>query len=522
VTDRKRSMHLPTKPPLRLLLIEDSDDDAALILRELRAGFDLQAEIVQTKDAFMAALAEAPWDVIVSDYNLPRYNGMDALGDLRARGLDIPFVLVSGTIGEDRAVEVMRAGARDYVLKHQLARLCAAVEREVREARNRAERLRMQERLIFTERLAAAGTIAASVAHEINNPLAVVVANMDLIASELEALPPESRPSAELLEPLCDVREALGRIREIVRDVRLFSRPQEDERRAVDVERVIDSSVRMAQNEIRHRAQLIKEYAGVPLVYVNEARLGQVVLNLIVNAAQAIPDGAANRNVIKVKTRSGEGNQVVFEVSDSGCGIPKENLARIFESFFTTKPEGLGTGLGLAICQRLVAELDGHIDVESTVGVGTLFRVTLPPATAAQSGSIAILSSKPLSTTRARVLVVDDELAIGKALKRTLGQAHDVTPITSGREAVARITRGERFDVIVSDLMMPDFTGVELYEELSKIAPDQAKRMIFLTGGAFTERGRAFLETVPNQKLDKPVEIATLRAAIAIMASAQG
>jgi signal transduction histidine kinase len=524
------------RKPLRVLHIEDSEDDSELVLRELRrGGFDPSCERVDTQAGFKDALRTKDWDVIISDYALPRYDGLTALADAREVGKDTPFILVSGTVGEAGAVDAMRAGAQDYVLKDCLGRLPLAVEREVREAGLRAAQRKMSAQFAISERLASAGMLAAGVAHEINNPLAVIMVNLDFVTGLLAQLAPDARsleqgrraPDGsegvadalggrlkEVEEPLRDAREAVERIRGIVRDVKLFSRPQDEERGPVDVKSVVESSIRMAWNEIKHRAQLVKEYGDVPMVDSNEARLGQILLNLLVNAAQAMQEGRASRNEIRVVTKMGEGGRVVIEVRDTGTGIPKEILGRIFDPFFTTKPIGVGTGLGLSLCHRMVTDLGGEITVESEVGKGTVFRVTLPVAkTEPRATARPKALQKP--ARRARVLVVDDEVAIGRALERSLGRYHDVVTLTSGKEALARIASGERFDAILSDLMMPEVTGMELYEELSRIALDQAKRMIFLTGGAFTERARQFLDKVPNPRIEKPFEIGNILEVIA-------
>jgi signal transduction histidine kinase len=527
------SVAAPRKP-LRVLHVEDSIDDAALVMRELRrGGFDPSCERVDTQTAFKEALRTKDWDVIISDYSLPRYNGLTALADARNAGKDIPFILVSGTIGETGAVEAMKAGAQDYVLKDFLGRLPLAVEREVREAALRARQRRMNEQLAISERMASAGMLAAGVAHEINNPLAVVMVNLDFAIGLLGQLAPavrlldgrtldgaEAGPGSiegrlqEVDGPLRDAREAVERIRRVVHDVKLFSRPQDEERGAVDVTNVIESSIRMASNEIKHRAQLIREYGEVSMVDSNEARLGQILLNLLVNAAQAMPEGRASRNEIRVMTKMAESGRVVIEIRDTGTGIAKEILDRIFDPFFTTKPVGVGTGLGLSLCHRMVMDLGGEITVESEVDKGTVFRLSLPVATTEPRRAVqARPIEKPMR--RARVLVVDDEVAIGRALERSLGRYHDVVILTSGKEALARIASGERFDAILSDLMMPEVTGMEIHEELSRIALDQAKRMIFLTGGAFTERAREFLDRVPNRRIEKPFEIGNILEVIA-------
>jgi signal transduction histidine kinase len=371
----------PAGRPLRLLLVEDSDDDELLIVRELRrGGYTPSVTRTQSSHGFLAALEEGAPDVIISDFAIPGYGGLMALADLKASGKDIPFILVSGTVGESVAVTAMRAGAHDYVLKGDLTRLPVAVEREVLDCQVRADQARMRERLLISERLVSVGTLAAGVAHEINNPLAVAMANLECL---LEALAPGAAGPTEVAafaESLRDIDEAHKRIRDIVRDVKLFSRPQESKTSDVDVRSVIESSLRMAWNAVRHRVRVVKEFDAVPLVTANESRLGQVILNLIVNAAQAAPQGEADHNTLRLITRTAEDGRAVIEVADTGCGIPKENLERIFDPFFTTKPAGIGTGLGLSICHTIIAELGGEIEVDSEVGRGTTFRLLLPQA----------------------------------------------------------------------------------------------------------------------------------------------
>ncbi len=521
---------------LRLLLVEDSEDDAALVLRQLvRAGYDPICTRVMTQDGFKAALQADSWDVIVSDHTLPGYGGLTALADLGASGRDIPFILISGSVGEAIAVTAMKAGAQAYVLKGDLTRLPAAVEREVREAALRAEQAKVRERLVISERMASAGTLAAGIAHEINNPLAIVMGNLELTAEGIDRVVTRARRLAteghsaaaelganlaELAEPIRDAREAVQRIRDIVRDVKLFSRSDDERMGEVDIHRVMNSSIRMAWNEIRHRARLVKSYGEVPVVNANESRLGQVLLNLLVNAAQAIPEGHADRNEIRVTTRTSGDGFAIIEVADTGAGIPKATLELIFDPFFTTKAEGVGTGIGLSICRRIVAELGGRIEVESAVGKGSLFRVLLPQA---EKGSGVVQVASAVATDfRGRVLVVDDEVALGRALGRSLSAHHDVTVVTSGAEALACIERAEWFDVILMDLMMPEMSGMELHERLERMRPEQAARVVFLTGGAFSTAAEEFLDRVPNPKVDKPIDVADLLALVEDVARRRG
>lgn len=390
--------------------------------------------------------------------------------------------------------------------------------------RDVTERKKLQSQLMVSDRMASVGTLAAGVAHEINNPLAAVLANLDYIDETLTAMaaggsPPDSATNTalglldKLRAALEDAREAGQRVRFIVRDLKLFSRsPVEEPRCSVDARAVMESSLRMAWNEVRHRARVVKHYEVVPNVEANEARLGQVFLNLVVNAAQALPEGRAEQNEIRVSTRS-DGGRVIVEVSDTGEGIEPELQSRIFDAFFTTKEMNVGNGLGLAICQRLVTEMKGELTVESQVGHGTTFRVALPVALE-QNRATPIAELAPVARRRGRVLVIDDEQLVVHAVQRILCREHEVVAAVVGAEAVALCVAGEKFDLILCDLMMPDMTGVDLHRELSRLAPDQAARMIFMTGGAFTETARLFLSELASEHLDKPFDPEGLRALV--------
>jgi signal transduction histidine kinase len=362
---------------LRLLLLEDSADDEEVLLQELRSGgYDVSHTRVMTRDEFARALEAGPWDVIISDYMLPGFTGMDAFYRVQQRGLDVPFLLVSGTIGEETAVAAMKAGVHDFLLKDRLGRLGPAVARELREAAGRAERRRMQEQLLLSERLASLGMLAAGVAHEINNPLTSLLMNLDLAMNP----PPQGQGQPEEADVLRSAFECAVHIRDIVSDIKIFVRPVEERFGPTDLHRVLDSVLRMAWHQVVHKARLVKEYGGAAFVHGSEARLAQVFLNLVINAAQAIPDDSSDRHQISVVTRQEEPDCIQVEIRDTGPGIPPELLERIFEPFFTTKPVGVGTGLGLPICLRIVTEMGGNIGVQSQLGQGSLFWVRLRSA----------------------------------------------------------------------------------------------------------------------------------------------
>jgi signal transduction histidine kinase len=387
----------------------------------------------------------------------------------------------------------------------------------------------LQSRLAQTDRLTSLGTLAAGVAHEINNPLAYVLLNLGYVAEELPKLlagNPAER-AREVRLALDHARGGAERIRDIVRSLKTFSRPENDAVGPLDVAQVLEAALAMIANEIRHRAKLVKDFVPVPEVVANEARLGQVFLNLLMNAVQALPEERTDTNEIRVVVRTASSHRVAVEVHDNGIGIAPQVRGRIFEPFFTTKPVGIGTGLGLAICHGIVTSLGGVLSVESEVGKGSTFRVELPALRHATSDHAAAhpstfppRPSSPLS--RGRVLVVDDEPIVCFSLERLLSSEGDVVAVTSAKEGLARIEAGERFDVILCDLMMPEMDAAAMYEALTKIAPSQADRMVFVTGGAFTTRGRDFLERVPNQRLSKPFDVDALLALVRERMSSPG
>ena len=392
-------------------------------------------------------------------------------------------------------------------------------------ARDLSERKVMQARLLLSDRLVSVGTLAAGVAHEINNPLAYLMANLDMVAHRrLPRLETDAREKgqaaiadsvAQITEMIEVAREGAERVRAIVKDLKTFARADDERRGPVDVRRVLDAAINMAWNEIRHRAKLVKEYEAVPIVWANEARVGQVFLNILLNAAQALQVGGAAGNAIRVRTSTSARGEAVVEVTDEGPGIEPDVLGRIFDPFFTTKPVGHGTGLGLWICQGIITALGGSIHATSAPGRGATFRVVLPaqnpsdkvPAMAPpSSGAVAPASS----LRRGRVLVVDDEAALARTLAVALSDEHDVVASGSGREALALLRRDDRFDVVLCDLMMPDVTGMDVYEAVQRENPALASRFVFVTGGAFTARAREFLDTVTAPRLEKPFEMTKL------------
>jgi PAS domain S-box-containing protein len=636
-------VHRVMEKPLNALLVEDSETDAELLLLEIaRGGYEVVHERVETEADMRRALAEGTWDIVLSDYSLPQFNALAAIEVLRQSGLDIPIIIVSGTIGEDIAVPALKAGAYDFMPKDRLSRLLPAIQRELRECQVRrrereseqtrraaearfrvimetatdgvvaidqrgfieyvnpaaakmfgytsqelagkalqlliperfretpagdfsqflessmlgrtvevagrrrdgsefpidlslaswssdgqvhfagimrdvTERKNVDAQLAVADRMIAVGTLSAGVGHEINNPLAAIIGNLDLALRDLDDLLENRTENTEDLgrvrEELVDARDAADRVRRIVRDLRVFSRGEDEQPGPVDVERVLESTLRMAHNEIRHRAKLTKQYGGVPPVAASEARLGQVFLNLIMNAAQALREDGGDGNEIKITTHVESGN-VVIEIADTGTGIAPDVMKRLFTPFVTTKPVGVGTGLGLSICHRIVTGFGGTIRVESELGKGTAFHIFLPLAEQPLPATNQLAPPSSTARRRGRVLVIDDEPLVARVVTRALKDAHEVIGLERATEAVDLLRSGQRFDVILCDLMMPQMSGVDFYHEIAQQAPDQARVVVFLTGGAFTPRARRFLDEVPNRRLEKPFGPEQLRSLV--------
>ena len=370
----------------------------------------------------------------------------------------------------------------------------------------------LQQRLLLAERMSAIGTLTASIIHEIKNPLTFVWNHLRSLRDCGEPLSPEA---AELLR---EAYEGAERIRLISNEITSLSHGGGDaEVETVNLKQVLDSAIRMAQPEMQHRATVVREYEeGNPYIRGSRTRIGQVFLNLIVNAAQAIEPGDRTQNTITVRARSTEGDRICVEVQDTGPGISSQLLRRIFDPFVTTKPAGRGTGLGLSICRRIVHSLEGTIEIQSHPGQGTVARVVLPKAPRPRRP----LSIPPTSMSAVRratrgklsLLVVDDEPVIARLIQKAFVK-HDVTTASDGREAVALMGQ-HAYDVILCDLIMPEMTGMDVYRAALQRATPVNDRIVFMTGGAFTQRARDFLQSVPNLRIEKPFDLAHLERTI--------
>ncbi|MFH2088533.1 MAG: ATP-binding protein [Pseudomonadota bacterium] len=429
-------------------MLEDDPMDEELARCEFsKAGVALNARRVDTRADFVVALEDFRPDIVLADYKLPCFDGMEALGIARELAPEVPFIFVSGAMGEEFAIEMLHRGAADYVLKQHLSKLIPAVNRALVSAeehhrrRDAEENLRtlnqqlerrvekrtadlsaanaalmaekarqqvliekleqVQTQLLQSEKMAAIGQLAAGVAHEINNPIGFVTSNLGTLTTYigklLKVLSAYEAQEAQLLEAqrndlaalkaqediaylredvgslLKESKDGLQRVRCIVADLKDFAHIDATEWQTADIEQGLDSTLNVVWNELRYKADVIKEYGHPPAVECLPSQLNQVFMSLLVNAAQAIE----TRGIITIRTSTRD-DQISVEIADTGKGITPESRSRIFEPFYTTKPVGKGTGLGLSLSYGIVCKHHGHIEVESEVGKGSVFRVCLP------------------------------------------------------------------------------------------------------------------------------------------------
>jgi PAS domain S-box-containing protein len=400
-------------------------------------------------------------------------------------------------------------------------------------ARDVGARKQTEARLMRTERLAALGTLLAGIAHEMNNPLTFALLGIEQATAVLQQPLPSREGVERLRHILADVGHGIDRVAAVVRQLRVSSRPDTEQRELVDLRTVIQSALRVAQNEIRHRAHLaseLGELGQVGPVAGSPQQLEQVFLNLLLNATQALPEGRAD-NQIRVSLRRDSHECVIAEVWDNGVGIDPSLLRRVFDPFFTTKPVGLGMGLGLSICHGIVTSHGGTITVDSGPDQGTTFRVTLPlarpheqvaPAPELVAGAAAASPEHENARPR-RVLVIDDEALLCRMVRRMLQARFDVTLATGAHEALSRLESDPGlYDIVLCDLMMPDMTGMDLYEMVAARHPALAQRFVFMTGGAFTPRATEFLAKMSAPLLEKPFDANSLHTAIELRSRAPG
>jgi two-component system cell cycle sensor histidine kinase/response regulator CckA len=500
--------------PIKILIVEDNPNDTELMVRELyRAGFDPYWLRVQTEADYLANLSPS-LDLILSDYAMPQFSGLRALALLKQSGLEIPFIIVSGTIGEETAVTIMQQGAADYLLKDRIARLGPAVCRAMKEIEERIKHKRLEQQFIEAQKMEVIGQLAAGVAHDFNNILSVIIGYSDLVR-------PELRPDGQAQNYVEEIRQAAERAVALTRQLLIFSRKQTVQPTVLDLNEVVKDMDKMLRRLIDENIELnIVPGKQIGRVKADSGQVGQVLMNLVVNARDAMPNGGKlliethnatlDENYASTHKDVISGDYVMLAVSDTGTGLTDAIRAHLFEAFFTTKPKGKGTGLGLATCQTIVKQCGGHIGLYSELGKGTNFKVYFPKvhqrldimAPSTQTGVF------PRGTET--VLLVEDDPSVRHLARNVLeAQGYNVLQATNGHDAlrVAHEHKGP-IRLVVTDVIMPLMGGKVMAEWLKTTFPDL--KILFTSGYTDEAIAQHGMLEIGVEFLSKPYTPATL------------
>lgn len=463
---------------IRVLLIEDSEDDAFMILRALQKSFKVTHERVETSETMKATLASGPWDILISDVNMPRFSGTDAFNVLKSSGLSVPFIFVSGALEDMAGVEAMRLGVDDFLLKENLSRLVPVVTRELQRSEVRKEREKAevalsvsQDQLRQSQKMEAIGRLAGGVAHDFNNILAIISLSSEIIKNEL----PAGHPLHEINQNILD---AQTRGAGLTHQLLSFSRKQAVVHKILNLNDVILELDKMLRPVLGEDVELIIEVAdSAALIKGDQGQIEQIIMNMVVNARDAID----RSGTIILRTECID-SQIKFSVIDTGMGMTEDTKAKLFEPFFTTKEIGKGTGLGLAAVHGVLNQMDGYVTLESILNHGTSFHLFFPRQTSIVQNVPIDFSVKAKVKHGINILLVEDEGALRKVIERMLiANGHKVLLATNGIEALNMLKSAEvPIDLIITDVVMPQMGGTELIEKVRLVTPDM--KVIFMSG----------------------------------------
>ncbi len=490
---------------LRLLIVEDSEDDAALLLLLLRqAGYEVTFERVDSAEALAQALNKN-WDIIISDHSMPHFSGTEALKMVRARNVEVPFLFVSGTIGEEVATDAMRVGAQDYVMKTNLKRLVPAVERELHEAEDRRERKRLELHVHQLQRFESFGRLAGGVAHDFNNIIGAIQGWAEL-GSE------ETQPETRLHDRFEKIREQSQRAAKLTSQLLAFGRKQILQPRRVNLNVLVQEEMNLLRRVIGADIDIqVLTSQDLKVTLVDPTQLEQVILNLCLNARDAMVGGGR----LIIETQNVEigadfsrdcafvppGSYVLLSVSDTGMGMDPATIEHIFEPFFTTKETGKGTGLGLATVYGIVKQHGGYIFAKSELGKGTSFRVYFPVSSGDHEARQTLRDDKPTRGTETILLAEDHDALRDTAQEMLQSLGYRILVASDGQKALELFkANSHQVDLIVMDVVMPSLSGPEAYLQISALRP--GIRVIFTTGYAseakllvsLLEKGAAILQ----------------------------
>ena len=472
--------------PLRVLMIEDSEDDAVLLQRELRrGGYDVEFERVDLPSTLKSALDTQVWDLVVSDFSMPHFSGTDALRLLRAKGSDVPFIFVSGTMGEETAVAALQNGAQDYLMKTNLKRLVPAVQRALQEAEDRRQRKQMEQQVQQLRKFEAIGKLAGGIAHDFNNVIGVVLGWAEMGCEEA---PPESR----LHHHFQKIRDQAFWAARLTSQLLAFARRQVLQQRKLNLNTLVVEGMSLLHRVIGEQIEIrVLAAPDLNITLVDPTQIEQVLMNLCLNARDAMPEGGQliieTQNVeieeeyCRTHPYAKQGSYVLLAVSDTGIGMDAATTERVFEPFFTTKEVGKGTGLGLATVYGVVKQHGGFIHLYSELGKGTTFRIYIPAGSgAAEPRELKSNEQTPKGTEI--ILLAEDNEGLREAAQEML-QRLGYRPIlaSNGTDAIELFkTNLGHIDLVILDVVMPGLSGPAVYSQMAAIQPDL--RVVFATG----------------------------------------
>ena len=479
---------------LRILNLEDDPKDTELIQAKLEEeGIACELVRVETEADFVSAVEQGGYDLLLVDYKLPGFDGMSALAISKEKCSDIPFVFVSGSIGEDVAIEALKNGATDYVLKDKLSRLAPAIRRALQDAALRRERKQAEEvrkkleaQLRHAQKMEAVGTLAGGIAHDFNNILNVIIGYGTMVMDRIG----DDQLSKEQMN---EVLTAADKAVILTKRLLVFSRKQIVEVKPVNVNETILSIQKMLVRIIRESIDFKLDLTDRTLVVMADAgQIEQVLMNLTTNAMDAMPEGGCltigtglqelDDEYVAAHGYGKPGMYALITVADTGYGMDAETQKKIFEPFFTTKGIGEGTGLGLAVSYGIIKQHGGYINVYSESGQGTVFRIYLQLIEESAFSVKEIEPTVPVKGGTETILVAEDDASLRKLTRIVLeSYGYNVITAEDGEDAITKYTENRgRIDLVILDMIMPKKSGKEACEEIKKLSP--GTKILFLSG----------------------------------------
>jgi len=467
-------------------MIEDSEDDAALLLRELRRGsYDVVSERVDLPDTLKSALDTKPWDLVISDFSMPHFSGTDALRLLRATGSEVPFIFVSGTMGEETAVAALQNGAQDFLVKTNLKRLVPAVQRALREAEERRQRKLMEQQVQQLRKFEAIGKLAGGIAHDFNNVIGAILGWAEMGCEE-------ATPGTSLHDRFQKIRDQSYWAARLTSQLLAFARRQVLQPRNINLNILAVEGVGLLRRVIGEQIEVrVLTAPDLRVTLADQTQIEQVLMNLCLNARDAMPEGGrliietqnfeVDEEYCRAHPYARLGSYVLLAVSDTGVGMDAATKERIFEPFFTTKEVGKGTGLGLATVYGVVKQHGGFIHLYSELGKGTTFRIYLPATSGAPEPREPKRDERTPKGTET-ILLAEDNEGLREAAQEMLQRlGYRVILASNGAEATELFKANfGKIDLVILDIVMPHLSGPAVYSQMAAIQPEL--RAVFATG----------------------------------------